>query len=54
MFRSSPPELFSKKDTLQKQNKPTGEQSCRSAISTKPLFNVIVTTPMHGCVPENL
>ena len=37
MFRSSPPEVFSKKDALQIQSKPTGEQPRRSAISTKSL-----------------
>ena len=33
MFRSSPPEVFSKKDAAQIRSKPTGEQPRRSAIS---------------------
>ena len=32
MFRSSPPEVFSKKDTAQIPSEPTGEQTRRSAI----------------------
>ena len=53
MFRSSPPEMFSKKDTVQIGSKPTGEQPRRSAISTKLLCNFIEITPMHRCTPEN-
>ena len=53
MFRSSPPEVFSKKDALQIQSKPTGEQPRRSAISTKSLCNFIEITPTYGCGPEN-
>ena len=44
MFRSSPPEVFSKKDAVQIRSKPTGEQ---------PLSNFIEITPTHGCAPEN-
>ena len=53
MFRSSPPEVFSKKNAVQIQGKPTGERPRRSAISTKPLCNFIEITPTHGCTPEN-
>ena len=37
MFRSSPPEVFSKKGTVQIRSEPTGKQTHRSAIPTKPL-----------------
>ena len=47
MFRSSPPEVFSKKDAAQIRSKPAGEQPRRSAISTKPLCNFIEITPTH-------
>ena len=50
MFRSSPPEVFSNKDTVQIQIEPTGEQTSRSTIPTKPFCNFIEATPMHGCV----
>ena len=53
MFRSSPPEVFSKKDAVQIRSKPTGEQPHKSAISTKPLCNFIEITPTHRCAPEN-
>ena len=53
MFRSSPPEVFSKKDAVQILSKPTGEQPRRSAISTKPLCNFIEIAPTHRCVLEN-
>ena len=53
MFRSSPPEVFSKKDAVQIRSKPTGEQPHRSAISTKLLCNFIEITPTHRCTPEN-
>ena len=53
MFRSSPSEVFSNKDTVQIRSEPTGEQTRRSAIPTKPLCNFIEITPMHGCAPEN-
>ena len=53
MFKSSPPEVLSKKDAVQIQSKPTEEKPRRSAISTKPLCNFIEITPTHGCVPEN-
>ena len=53
MFRSSPPEVFSKKGAAQIRSKPTGEQPHRIATSTKPLCNFIGTTHTHGCTPEN-
>ena len=49
MFRSSPPEVFSNKDAVQIQSEPTGEQTCKSTILTKPLCDFIEITPMHGC-----
>ena len=52
MFRSSPPEVFSNKDTVQIRSEPTGEQTRRSAIPTKPLCNLIEITSMHGCAPR--
>ena len=54
MFRSSPPEVLSNKNTIQIRNEPTGEQTRRSAIPTKPLCNFIEITPMHGCAPKIL
>ena len=53
MFRSSPPEVFSKKDAVQIRIKPIGEQPHRSAISTKPLCNFMEITPTHRCAPKN-
>ena len=53
MFRSSPPEVFSKNDTVQIRREPTGEETHRRAIPTNPLCNFIEITPMHGCAPEN-
>ena len=53
MFRSSPPEVFSNKDTVQIRSEPTGEHKRRSAIPTKPLCNFIEITPMDRCAPEN-
>ena len=53
MFRSSSPEVFSKKDAVQIRSKPTGEQPRRSAISTRSLCNFIEITPTHRCAPEN-
>ena len=53
MSRSSLPEVFSEKDAVQIQSKPTGEQPRLSAISKKPLCNFIEITPTHGCAPEN-
>ena len=53
MFRSSLPEVFSKKDALQTRSKPTAEQPRKSAISTKLLCNFIEIIPTHGCTPEN-
>ena len=52
MFRSSPPEVFSKKGAVQIRRKPTGERPRRSAVSTKPPCNFIEITPTHGCAPE--
>ena len=53
MFRSSPPEVFSSKDTVQIRSEPTGKQTRRSAIRTKPLCNFTEITPMHRYAPEN-
>ena len=53
MFRSSSPEVFSKKGTVQIRSEPTGEKTRRGAILTKPLCNFIEITPMHECAPEN-
>ena len=53
MFRSSPTEVFSKKDAVQIRSKPTGEQPRRSVISTKPLCNFTEITPTHRCTPKN-
>ena len=53
MFRSSRPEVFSKRDALEIRSKPTGEQPRRSTISTKLLCNFIEITPTYRCVPEN-
>ena len=53
MFRSSPSEVFSKKDLLHTQSEPTGEQPQRSAISTMLLCNLIKVTNTHGRAPEN-
>ena len=39
VFRSSPSEVLSKKVVLQTWSKPTGEQPCVSAISTKLICN---------------
>ena len=52
MFRSSPPEVLSNKNTVQIRNEPTGEQTRRSAIPTKPLCNFIEITSMHGYAPR--
>ena len=43
MFRSSPPEVFSKKNAAQIRSKPTGEQP----------RNFIEITATHRCAPEN-
>ena len=53
MSRRSPAEMFSNKDTVQIRSKPTGEQTRRSAILSKPLCNFIEITLMHECVPEH-
>ena len=53
MFRSSPPEVFSNKGTVQIRSEPTGEQTRRSAILTKLLCNFIEIKPTHGCTPGN-
>ena len=52
MFKSSPPEVFSNKNTVQMRNEPTGEQTRRKTIPAKPLCNFIEITPMHGCTPR--
>ena len=52
MFRSNTPEVFSNKGTVQIRSEPTEEQTCRSAIPTKPLCNFTEITPMHGCAPR--
>ena len=53
MFRSSPPVVFSNKDTVQIRRESTGEQMSRSAIAAKSLCNFIEITPMHEYAPEN-
>ena len=53
MIRSSPSEVFSNKGTVQIRGEPTGEQTRRSAIPTKPLCNFIEITLMHKCAAEN-
>ena len=53
MFRSSPPEVFSKKDAVQIRSKPTGEQPRRSATSTKPLCNFIEITLCRSIISSN-
>ena len=53
MFRSSSPEMFSNKYTVQIRSELTGEQTRKSAIRTKPLCNFIEITPMHECAPAN-
>ena len=53
MFRSSPPEVFSNKGTVQIRSEPTGEQTRRSAILTKLLCNFIEIEPTHGRTPGN-
>ena len=53
MFRSSPPEVFSNKGTVQIRSEPTREQTRRSAILTKLLCNFIEIKPTHGCTPGN-
>ena len=52
MFKNSPPEVSSNKNTVQMQNEPTGEQTRRNTIPAKPLCNFIEITPMHGCTPR--
>ena len=52
MFRRSPREVFSNKDTVQIQREPTGEQMRRSVILTKPLCNFIEIKSMRGCAPR--
>ena len=49
MFRNSPSDVFSNKDSVQIRSEPTGEQTSRSTIPTNPLCNFIEITPMHGC-----
>ena len=52
MLRSSPPEVFSNKDSIQKRSEPTGEPMRRSAISSKSLCNFIEITLTHECTPR--
>ena len=52
MFRSSPPEMFSKKDVVQIGSELTGAQSCRSVIPEKSLCNFIEIKLMHGRIPK--
>ena len=40
MFRSSPPEVFSKKGTVQIPSEPTVEKTRRSATPTKPALQL--------------
>ena len=53
-FRSSHPELFSRKGVLKICSKFTGEHSCRNAISIKLESNFIDIALRHGCSPVNL
>ena len=53
MFRSSPPEVFSKKDALQTRSKLIEENLHRSAVLKKLLFNFIEIILTHGCASEN-
>ena len=45
MFRSGPPEVFSKRDDLQALDKPTGEQRRRSAVSTNRFATLLKLYP---------
>ena len=54
MSRSSHPEVFYEKGVLKICSKFTGEQSRRSVISIKLLFNFMEITLMHVCSPVNL
>ena len=54
MFRRSPREVFSNKDTVQTQREPTREQTRRSVILRKPLCNFTEIKSMHGCAPTIL
>ena len=51
MFRRSPREVFSNKDTVQTQREPTREQTRRSVILRKPLCNFTEIKSMPGCAP---
>ena len=53
MFRSSHPEVFSNKNTVQIRRELTGEQTRRNAISTKLRHNFTEITLMHKCTSEN-
>ena len=53
MFRSSPPEVFSNKGTVQIRSEPTGEQTRKCTIPTKLLCNFIEITLMHECATKN-
>ena len=52
MFRSSPSEVFSNKDTAQIRSEPTGGKIRRSAIPTKLPCDVIEITLIHECPPR--
>ena len=54
VFRSSPPEVCSQKDTRQTRSKLAGKQLRRSAISRKLPKNFIEIKPLHGCASKNL
>ena len=47
MLRSSPVEVFSQKDALQTESKPTGEKPSRGVVSTKLLCNFTEITNMQ-------
>ena len=53
MFRSSLPEVFFNKDTVQIRREPTGEQTRRSAIPTKPLCNFVKSHPCTDATRES-
>ena len=53
-FRSSHPEVFSRKGVLKICSKFTGEHSCRSAVSITLQSNFIDIALRHGCSPVNL
>ena len=54
MSRSSPPEVFLRKEVLKICNKFPGEHPCRSVISVKLQSNFFEIALRHGCSPVNL